>query len=82
MCTRYRTVAGASLHGKWVGVCGALASDPLATPVLIGLGVAEQRRGFPRMWQGVFVLKVLGRAHSNTGRALRSPPARALVIAP
>lgn len=36
-----RTVAGASLHGKWVGVCGALASDPLATPVLIGLGVAE-----------------------------------------
>ncbi|WP_227105581.1 phosphoenolpyruvate--protein phosphotransferase [Chromobacterium rhizoryzae] len=36
-----RTVAGASQHGKWVGVCGALASDPLAAPVLVGLGVAE-----------------------------------------
>ncbi|MCP6726063.1 hypothetical protein NL526_28805, partial [Klebsiella pneumoniae] len=26
---------------KWVGVCGAMASDPQAVPVLIGLGVAE-----------------------------------------
>lgn len=24
-----------------MSVCGALASDPLATPVLVGLGVAE-----------------------------------------
>ncbi|MGC1331613.1 phosphoenolpyruvate--protein phosphotransferase, partial [Pseudomonas sp.] len=32
---------GAHQHGRWVGVCGALASDPLATPVLIGLGVRE-----------------------------------------
>lgn len=36
-----QTCAGASKHGRWVGVCGALASDPLATPVLIGLGVRE-----------------------------------------
>jgi multiphosphoryl transfer protein len=28
-------------HGKWVGVCGELASEPLATPVLVGLGVTE-----------------------------------------
>ena len=35
------TCAGAAKHGRWVGVCGALASDPLATPVLIGLGVRE-----------------------------------------
>lgn len=35
------TVHGAAKHGKWVGVCGALASDPLATPVLVGLGVTE-----------------------------------------
>ncbi|MCL8395046.1 putative PEP-binding protein, partial [Pseudomonas aeruginosa] len=25
--------AGAARHGRWVGVCGALASAPLATPV-------------------------------------------------
>ncbi|MGC5702191.1 phosphoenolpyruvate--protein phosphotransferase [Pseudomonas sp. NFXW11] len=36
-----QTCAGAKRHGRWVGVCGALASDPLATPVLIGLGVDE-----------------------------------------
>jgi phosphoenolpyruvate-protein phosphotransferase len=33
--------AGAARHGRWIGVCGALASDPLATPVLVGLGVRE-----------------------------------------
>ena len=36
-----QTCAGATKHGRWVGVCGALASDPLATPVLVGLGVTE-----------------------------------------
>ncbi|NBF10199.1 phosphoenolpyruvate--protein phosphotransferase [Pseudomonas sp. Fl4BN1] len=36
-----QTCAGAARHGRWVGVCGALACDPLATPVLIGLGVSE-----------------------------------------
>ncbi len=32
---------GAQAHGRWVGVCGSLASFPLAAPVLIGLGVTE-----------------------------------------
>ncbi|WP_231423242.1 phosphoenolpyruvate--protein phosphotransferase [Pseudomonas sp. Leaf59] len=36
-----QTCAGAAKHGRWVGVCGALACDPMATPVLIGLGVSE-----------------------------------------
>ncbi|WP_116609529.1 phosphoenolpyruvate--protein phosphotransferase [Paraburkholderia unamae] len=35
------TVEGARKHGKWVGVCGALAGDPLAAPLLVGLGVSE-----------------------------------------
>jgi phosphoenolpyruvate-protein phosphotransferase len=35
------TVQGANKHGKWVGVCGALAGDPLAVPLLVGLGVTE-----------------------------------------
>jgi phosphocarrier protein FPr len=34
-------VQGAEKHGKWVGVCGALAGDPLAAPLLVGLGVTE-----------------------------------------
>jgi phosphocarrier protein FPr/phosphocarrier protein len=33
------TSGGATL--KWIGVCGALASDRLAAPILIGLGVTE-----------------------------------------
>lgn len=28
-------------HGKWVGVCGEMAGDPLATPILLGLGLDE-----------------------------------------
>jgi phosphocarrier protein FPr/phosphocarrier protein len=35
------TARGASRHGRWTGVCGGLASDPLAVPILIGLGVTE-----------------------------------------
>lgn len=28
-------------HGRWMGVCGAIAADPLAVPALLGLGVTE-----------------------------------------
>jgi phosphoenolpyruvate-protein phosphotransferase len=35
------TCSAAASKGRWVGVCGALACDPLATAVLIGLGVRE-----------------------------------------
>jgi phosphocarrier protein FPr len=35
------TTRGAAKHGKPVAVCGALAADPLAVPVLVGLGVTE-----------------------------------------
>ena len=35
------TVKAAHAHGKWVGVCGALASETLAVPLLLGLGVDE-----------------------------------------
>jgi phosphoenolpyruvate-protein phosphotransferase/dihydroxyacetone kinase phosphotransfer subunit len=31
----------ANEHGKWAGVCGELASDPVAVPALVGLGIAE-----------------------------------------
>jgi phosphocarrier protein FPr len=36
-----RTVAGARKHKRWVGVCGALAGDLQAVPVLVGLGIDE-----------------------------------------
>jgi phosphoenolpyruvate-protein phosphotransferase len=36
-----RTVAGARVHRKWVGVCGGLAGDPFGATILTGLGVDE-----------------------------------------
>ena len=35
------TVRGAHDRGKWVGVCGGMAGDAQAVPILIGLGVDE-----------------------------------------
>ena len=35
------TSEAGSRHGKIVAVCGGLASDPVAVPVLLGLGVGE-----------------------------------------
>jgi phosphocarrier protein FPr len=36
-----RAVAGGHAHGRWIGVCGAVAGDLAAVPVLLGLGVDE-----------------------------------------
>ncbi|MEB3767328.1 phosphoenolpyruvate--protein phosphotransferase [Acinetobacter sp. MD2] len=36
-----QAVRSAHQYGKWVGVCGELAADPKAVPVLLGLGVDE-----------------------------------------
>lgn len=35
------TIDGAHAHGKWVGMCGEMAGDQLAAPVLLGLGLDE-----------------------------------------
>lgn len=34
-------IEAAHKHGKWVGLCGELAGDPLAAPALLGLGLDE-----------------------------------------
>lgn len=36
-----QTVKAAHKHSKWVGICGELAADPKAVPILMGLGVDE-----------------------------------------
>lgn len=36
-----RTAEASQQEGKWTGICGSLASDPSAVPILIGLGVTE-----------------------------------------
>ncbi len=47
-----KVVEAAHSHGKWVGVCGELAGDPQAAPILVGLGVDElslNSAGIPRI---------------------------------
>jgi multiphosphoryl transfer protein len=36
-----RAAEAAAEAGRWTGVCGELAADPLAVPLLLGLGVRE-----------------------------------------
>lgn len=41
------TVKGAHAAGRWVGVCGGIASDPHGVPILLGLGVDELSISLP-----------------------------------
>jgi phosphocarrier protein FPr/phosphocarrier protein len=41
------TIEAAHKHHKWVGICGGIASDVMAVPVLIGLGVDELSVSIP-----------------------------------
>ncbi|MFN2487272.1 MAG: phosphoenolpyruvate--protein phosphotransferase [Acidimicrobiia bacterium] len=36
-----QTIEAAHAHDKWVGLCGELAGDPAAAPLLLGLGLDE-----------------------------------------
>lgn len=42
-----KTVAAADQAGKWVGVCGGVAGDPLGAVILAGLGVKELSMSIP-----------------------------------
>jgi len=42
-----RAVQAATAAGKWVGVCGGIAGDPLGATILTGLGVAELSVSIP-----------------------------------
>jgi phosphoenolpyruvate-protein kinase (PTS system EI component) len=41
------TCQAAGAAGRWVGVCGEVAGDPAATPLLLGLGVRELSMSAP-----------------------------------
>jgi phosphotransferase system enzyme I (PtsI) len=35
------TIDGAHSQGRWCGMCGEMGGDPMAAPVLLGLGLDE-----------------------------------------
>ncbi|MEA3419265.1 MAG: phosphoenolpyruvate--protein phosphotransferase [Campylobacterota bacterium] len=44
-----QTSDGAHQEGKWLGICGGIASDPQAVPILIGLGIDELSVSVPTL---------------------------------
>jgi phosphoenolpyruvate-protein kinase (PTS system EI component) len=42
-----KTVQAADAEGKWVGVCGGVAGDPVGAVLLAGLGVTELSVSIP-----------------------------------
>jgi multiphosphoryl transfer protein len=42
-----RTINGGHLHRRLVGICGGVAGDPQAVPILVGLGVDELSVSLP-----------------------------------
>jgi phosphotransferase system enzyme I (PtsI) len=53
------TADAAHRHGIWCGVCGEMASDPLLTPLLLGLGVDELSVAPPLLPQVKFLIRRL-----------------------
>src|SRR4029079_10547627 len=78
-------VRGAGAHGRWVGVCGELAGDPLAAVLLVGLGVTELSMAAPRIPDVKGVLRGIDAEEAaavareaiaaDDGRAAAPPPA-------
>jgi phosphocarrier protein FPr len=67
------TVEAAHAHGKWVGLCGELGADPVAVPILVGLGVDELSVNVPAVAQVKSQIRALSFAEARelAARALR-----------
>ncbi|MGH2524175.1 MAG: phosphoenolpyruvate--protein phosphotransferase, partial [Anaerolineales bacterium] len=69
----------AHAQGKWVGVCGELAGDPLAVPLLVGLGVDELSMNPPAIPRAKQIVRALDYATAQTqaqaALALETPQA-------
>ena len=65
----------ANAAGAWIGVCGELAADAAATPLLLGLGVRELSMGAPAIATVKDAVRAtdLGDARALAARALDAP---------
>ncbi|MET0262542.1 MAG: phosphoenolpyruvate--protein phosphotransferase [Rariglobus sp.] len=67
-----QTVRAATAEGKWVGVCGGAAGEPLGAAILTGLGVAELSMSAPSL------ATVKSHLRGTSMKSLRSLAQRAL----
>ena len=77
-------IAAAHAQGKWVGLCGELAGEPLAIPILLGLGLDEFSMNPPAIPLAKQIIRALtldeAREVAQAALDLRRPDAvRALV---
>jgi phosphoenolpyruvate-protein phosphotransferase len=74
-----QTVAAAHVHGKWVGVCGELAGEAQAVPMLVGLGVDELSMNAPAIPRAKEIVRALDyeqtRAQAEAALSLETPGA-------
>jgi phosphocarrier protein FPr len=61
-----KTVEAATKHGKWVGVCGGLADDPIGAAILIGLGVKELSMAIPSIPAVKAAIRTISREEAKT----------------
>lgn len=61
-----RKVADAAhAHGKWAGICGELGGEPLAVPILLGLGLDELSMASPAIPKAKRLLRTLSYAQAR-----------------
>ncbi|HEY9663285.1 MAG TPA: phosphoenolpyruvate--protein phosphotransferase, partial [Allocoleopsis sp.] len=75
-----QTVKAAKAQGKWVGVCGGIAGDPLGAAILVGLGVTELSVSIPSVAAVKAKLRGLSltQVQDLANRALRCPNAQSV----
>ncbi|MBO1079540.1 phosphoenolpyruvate--protein phosphotransferase [Roseomonas haemaphysalidis] len=64
------TVRAAHARGRWVGVCGNMAADAMAAPILLGLGVDELSVSIPNVAALKAQIRALSRAKARKVAAL------------
>jgi phosphoenolpyruvate-protein phosphotransferase/dihydroxyacetone kinase phosphotransfer subunit len=76
----WMTAQGAASHGRMVGVCGEIAGDPFAVPILVGLGVRELSAAPPAVPRVKWAVREtdLGSARALADRALALDSAEAV----
>ena len=76
----HKTVQAAEANGKWVGVCGGVAGEPLGAAILTGLGVRELSVSIPSVAAVKAKLRTLSlvQVKDLAQRALACPNAQAV----